>query len=190
MKTTYQQFHSYFAKCVRTVMKVHGLDWEAAFDQVKTMRGLDWEAARAKVRSGNVDESEMKALYEFVSIGVQLRVVRPEARFALRYGKCVHLVARDEAFLDWLVSCAPTLEAGAVDALAELAGQDVCVLHFPTQSKYRCVVFTFMPACEETGNGRLCLWPSPMARAWTVVLSTADRIWPTLVQWGCCTDGC
>ena len=40
-------------------------------------------------------------------------VVRPEDPLP-RYGKCVHLVARDEP---WTGSCAPTLAVGVVDAL-------------------------------------------------------------------------
>ena len=144
MKTTYQQFNSYFLKCVRVVMKERGIDFETASAR---MIGL-----MEKPDPKNGVQAEMKAMSELISIGLQMRVVRPESPCVMKAEECIHLFVRDEAFLDWLVSCAPTLEDGSPEAMAEMAGGNVCVLHFPTKSKYRCLAFMFYPPCEENGH--------------------------------------
>ena len=65
-----------------------------------------------------------------------------QRRVALK--NCVHLFVQDESFLDWLVTCAPTLEDGSPEAMREMTGGKVCVLHFPTTSKYRCVAVSIL----------------------------------------------
>ncbi len=114
MKTTYQQYISSIMPAIRVLAR-KGVEFEAAF------RMIIEDVNKRDANWGNV--------------------ARMERRVALK--KCVHLFVRDEAFLDWLLTCAPTVEDGSPEAMREMTGGEVCVLHFPTTSKYRCVVFKY-----------------------------------------------
>ncbi len=114
MKTSYQQYNSSIMPAIRVFAR-KGVEFEAAFRLImEDVKRRDPEWAN---------------------------VASMERRVALK--KSVHLFVQDESFLDWLVACAPTVEDGSPEAMREMTGGKVCVLHFPTTSKYRCVLFKY-----------------------------------------------
>ena len=125
MKIAYQQFQSQFIRTCRRVARVRGVDFFTAGKLV-------WEEL------GKWADHHEKASYWMHA--------------QVNAGKCVHLFVREESFLDWLVECSPTLNDGSPDAMREMAAGKICVFHFPTKSKYKCMACLYQDPCEENGN--------------------------------------
>src|ERR1039458_2636794 len=117
MKTSYQQFNSSFVKHCRERAKAAGIDMHTA----------------SKALWDELDKQDLPEV-ERIAYVMQCRIYE---------GSCVHLFVRDDAFLDWLVECVPTLADGSPDAMREMAGGKVCVFHFSSKSKYRSMACQF-----------------------------------------------
>ena len=57
----------------------------------------------------------------------------------------IHFFISDESFLDWLVDCVPTIEAGSPEALIQMTGDRPAIIHFPTDSRYSTFLFYMRP---------------------------------------------
>jgi len=127
MKTSYQQFNSVLKKACKIVDR----DYEVAFN---------------KILDAMKKDPSLEA--EKYSICIQ---------HLINCGDCTHLFVKDEEFLDWLVYCCPKLIDGSPEAMLEMTGEKVFVIHFPTRSKYRCFGFKYYPPCEANGY-KPALW--------------------------------
>jgi len=124
MKTTYQQFNSMFVKFCGARARAQGISRD--------------EAAKQAYNNPEFAHTDKMAF------AVQSMVFNGE--------NCTHVFVKDEAFLDWLIECVPTLEDGSPDAMREMAGGKILVFHFPTSSKHRCLACEFLEPQPATGN--------------------------------------
>jgi hypothetical protein len=127
-----------------TTVKTSYQQFNSVLKKAARMVDADYNKAVCKI----MDMVEKESPPEMYSISIQHLVNK---------GQAIHLFARDEAFLDWLVDCCPKLSDGSPEAMLELTGEKIFVLHFPTKSKYRCFAFKYYHPCEANGN-KPSLW--------------------------------
>lgn len=66
--------------------------------------------------------------------------------------KAMHIYLPDKLFCDWLVDCTPALLPEYFQVIAAIIPEDIGVLHFPTNSNLRPVMFTTLTKLIEGGQ--------------------------------------
>lgn len=171
MKTAYQQFNSSLMPAIRQVQRYGHCANREGLRSAPV--GADLPTAFNVVMDDLCDQDIVWGNNALMQFQVELK-------------DCVHLFIKDESFLDWLVSCAPTLEDGSPEAVLEMTGGEVCVLHFPTASKYRCLAFQYFGYTAKSDNvpSMLITFSRIGASAPFSCVCFDMALWPVAVDFG------